>query len=93
MWIPTRKGIYRFIWFNAFYDASDPISQKVEDDLLDLEDTALRLLKGNITIEDLNNMSRRELMDRLDSRLRYLKKEDKKQAAARQFKEELEDNW
>lgn len=31
-------------------------------------------------------------MDRLDSRLRYLKKEDKKQAAARQFKEELEDN-
>lgn len=52
----------------------------------------MRLLKGSITIEDINNMSRRDLIYRLESRMRALQKESKKEAMARKANEAIEDH-
>ena len=38
----------------------------------------MRILKGSITIEDLYNMSKRELYERIDARMRSLKEEERK---------------
>lgn len=50
----------------------------------------MRLLKGSITITDLYKMTRKELLARLEARLRSMKNEDKKQAAARAMQEQME---
>lgn len=51
----------------------------------------MRLLK-NITIEDLNNMSRRELLARLEARVRALKNQDSKTRQATAMQEAFEDS-
>lgn len=50
----------------------------------------MRLLKGSITIEDIDNMPRRDLIARIEARIRALKRENKQQQAARTIKEKME---
>ena len=51
----------------------------------------MRLLKGSINIKDLDEMPRRELLARMEARMRSYKNEDKKTRASRALAEKIED--
>lgn len=51
----------------------------------DFEDAILRLFRGDITLEDIYKMPRKELMERMEARIRSMKQDDGREQQAREL--------
>lgn len=74
----------------AFYDTSAPNFQSIIKGHYDFEDAVLRLFRGDITLNDLEKMTKKELLERMEARIRSMKQDDGREQQARELMATIE---